>query len=171
MKNLIQIAISLVIILSLSSSLLAGPTTSRYFFIQAKVSKRSLSNGNSMNVGKPIIQKAGPKDSKRWRFIPAGRGYYYILSKKSGLYLQVSKASKSARAIVIQNSINESNAQKWKLESAGKGYYFIQSKYTYWPAMHVSESETPMSKKLAREIVIGHTKYGARRAERIASSE
>ncbi|MFK8004990.1 MAG: RICIN domain-containing protein [Saprospiraceae bacterium] len=128
MKNVNQIILAIIVMLCFSSSLRAGPSSKDYFFIQAKVSKRSLSNSNSLKAKTPIVQRAGPQDSQRWRFISAGGGYYYIISKKSGLYLDVKGGSKASKTIVWQYPRNGSNAQKWKLVKAGKGYYYIQSK-------------------------------------------
>ena len=128
MNNVNQIIIAIITMLFLSSSATAGPSSKNYFFIQAKVSKRSLSNSNSLKARTPIVQRAGPRDAQRWQFISAGGGYYYIVSKKSGLYLDVKGGSKAAKTIVWQYPRNGSNAQKWKLKSAGKGYYYIQSK-------------------------------------------
>jgi hypothetical protein len=128
MKNVNQIILAIVAMLFLSTSLRAGPSSKNYFFIQAKVSKRSLSNSNSLKARTPIVQRAGPHDSQRWQFISAGGGYYYIVSKKSGLYLDVKGGSKASKTIVWQYARNGSDAQKWKLKGAGKGYYYIQSK-------------------------------------------
>ena len=110
------------------STLSAKPNTKNYFFIQSKVSKRSLSNQNSLISRVPVVQKAGPQDAQRWMFIPAGKGYYYIVSKKSGMYLDVKGGSKAAKTIVWQFPRNETNAQKWKFVKAGGKYYYIQSK-------------------------------------------
>lgn len=128
MKNYFKITTILILAFFISHSSFAGPSKGRYYFIQAKVSKRSLSNQDNLNAKAPIVQKAGPFDSQRWRFIPAGDGYYYILSKKSGLFLEVSNQSRNRQAIIWQNRASESSYQQWKLVNAGEGYYFIRSK-------------------------------------------
>ena len=128
MKNVNQIIIAIAAMLCLSTSLSAGISSKSYFFIQAKVSKRSLSNQNSLKSKTPIVQRAGPQDAQRWQFISAGGGYYYIVSKKSGLYLDVKGGAKAAKTIVWQYPRNETNAQKWKLIKASAGYYYIKSK-------------------------------------------
>jgi len=128
MKNINQITLAVIAILFMSVSLQAGPSSKNYYFIQAKVSKRSLSNQNSLKAKTPIVQRAGPRDSQRWHFISAGKGFYYIVSKKSGLYLDVKGGSKASKTIVWQYPRNGSNAQKWKLVGAGGGYYYIRSK-------------------------------------------
>lgn len=128
MKNFIKMAIAITTILFLSSSVFAGPSRGRYYHLQAKVSKLNLSVPNSARTKLPVVQKIQKHDAQRWRFVPAGKGYYYIVSKKSGLYLQVSNNSNSARAVIWDSPNIESAYQKWKLEAAGGGYYYIRSK-------------------------------------------
>ncbi|MCB0559286.1 MAG: RICIN domain-containing protein [Phaeodactylibacter sp.] len=127
MKKILQMAMAIVAMLCLSESLYAGPSSNNYYFIQAKASQQSLSNQNSKNAKTPIVQKAGSQDSQRWRFVSAGGGYYYIISKRSGLYLDVKGGSKDKGTIVWQYRRNTTAAQKWKLIDAGGGYYYIQS--------------------------------------------
>lgn len=128
MKNIIKMAIAITTILFLSSSVFAGPSKAKYYYLQAKISKLNLSAPNHAGAKLPVKQKAEKYDAQRWRFIPAGNGYYYIKSKRSGLHLQVSNNSNNAKAVIWDSPNNESSYQQWKLERAEKDYVYIRSK-------------------------------------------
>ena len=57
-----------------------------------------------------------------------GDGYYSIICKKSGKYLEVEGASTEVGANVQQYSGNDTDAQKWVIKPTGDGYYCIASK-------------------------------------------
>lgn len=128
MRLLTKTLIPLIFILFLVPDLQASPSKGKYYYVQAKISKRNLSTQNSRNPGTRIVQKSGPVDMNKWRFISAGNNYYYILSKQSGFYLQVSQNSNEPGTVLTQFPFNGSSFQQWKLEPAGGEYYFIRSK-------------------------------------------
>ena len=69
-----------------------------------------------MTSGTNVWQYTGNgTDAQKWVIRSAGGGYYYIISKVNGLYLDVSGASNSNGANVQVYTGNSSSAQKWKL--------------------------------------------------------
>lgn len=66
--------------------------------------------------------------AQKFRFIPAGEGYYYIQNTGSGMVLDVEGGVAQAFTNVWQFEKNNSDAQKWRLVAAARPYYFIRSK-------------------------------------------
>lgn len=128
MKKLAQGLLPFLIIIWTTVNSTAAPSKSKYYYLQAKASKMNLSTQNSRNPGTRIVQKSGAVDMNKWRFISAGNNYYYIQSKQSGFYLQVSQNSNERGSLIIQFPFNGSSYQQWKLESAGDEYYYIRSR-------------------------------------------
>ena len=89
-----------------------------YFHIYNAGASTTLSmnvlNGNLNSGGEIILYNAGD-NLEQWYFQYAGDSYYYIISRHSGLCLEVSGGSTSDGASVIQNVINGSDQQLWRL--------------------------------------------------------
>ena len=76
--------------------------------------------GGSSSAGTNVWQYSkNNSNAQSWRFIDAGNGYYYIVSKL-GTVLDVSGASTANGANVQTYTLNKSNAQKWKIISNSK---------------------------------------------------
>jgi glucuronoarabinoxylan endo-1,4-beta-xylanase len=56
---------------------------------------------------------------------PGGTTYYHLVNRNSGLVMDVSGASTSAGANVIQWPNNGGFNQEWSLQPAGNGYYYL----------------------------------------------
>jgi hypothetical protein len=75
-----------------------------------------------------IFENAGP--NTRW-VVPVHAGsstsntYYHLVNRNSGLVMDVSGASTSAGANVIQWPNNGGFNQEWSLQPAGNGYYYL----------------------------------------------
>ena len=67
-------------------------------------------------------------DAQKFKLSYAGKGFYEIISIKSGKVLDVYAASMSNGANVQQYTSNNSDAQLWKIVDVGNGYYYIRSK-------------------------------------------
>ena len=89
-----------------------------YFHISNAGSSDELSlnvlNGSLSTGGNIILYNAGD-NLEQWYFQYAGDGYYYIISRHSGLCLEVSGGSTSEGAQVIQSAISGNNQQLWRL--------------------------------------------------------
>ena len=57
-----------------------------------------------------------------------GNGYYSIINKKSGKYLEVEGGYKEAGTNVQQYNGNGTDAQQWVIKPTGDGFYYITSK-------------------------------------------
>ena len=71
-------------------------------------------NGELSNGGSIILYNAGD-NLEQWYFQYVEDGYYYIISRHSGLCLEVSGGSTSDGVAVIQNTINGTDQQLWRL--------------------------------------------------------
>ena len=69
----------------------------------------------SLNVGGGIILYNANDNLEQWYFQYVGDSYYYIISRHSGLCLEVSGGSTDKNARVTQNTINGSDQQLWRL--------------------------------------------------------
>ena len=69
----------------------------------------------SLSAGGGIILYNANDNLEQWYFQYAGDGYYYIISRHSGLCLEVSGGSTSKNASVVQSAINGSDQQLWRL--------------------------------------------------------
>lgn len=74
-----------------------------------------------------IWTKNGGKNQK-WRFVPAGNGYYYIQSASNSNYVldAAGKSPKRGANVSIWTN-NKGNNQKWKIEQLANGSYVIRS--------------------------------------------
>ena len=71
-------------------------------------------NGSLSAGGGIILYNAGD-NLEQWYFQYAGDSYYYIISRHSGLCLEVSGGSTSEGVSVIQNTVNGTDQQLWRL--------------------------------------------------------
>lgn len=87
-----------------------------------------ISGGSYSSGANACIYTYSNTTSKQFRLVYAGKGYYYIVNRRSGKYLDVSGGGYSSGTNVWQYTRNETDAQKWVIRSAGGGYYYIISK-------------------------------------------
>ena len=68
-------------------------------------------------------------DNQYWRFIPAGRGYYYIETKlKNGMILDIDNWGEADQTNIGIVRLGEgTSAQQFKVVDAGDGFVFLQS--------------------------------------------
>ena len=89
-----------------------------YFHISNAGASTTLSlnvlNGELNSGGGIILYNAGD-NLEQWYFQYAGDGYYYIISRHSGLCLEVSGGSSSDGAAVTQSVIYGTDQQQWRL--------------------------------------------------------
>ena len=74
----------------------------------------NVKDGN-LSAGGSIILWNANDNLEQWYFQYAGDSYYYIISRHSGLCLEVSGGSTENNARVQQNTINGSDQQLWRL--------------------------------------------------------
>ena len=72
-----------------------------------------------VNVGCSIKFATGPMDN------PVASGIYTLISKNSGLALDVSTCSNAAGANVQQWTPNGANCQRWNVQNKGNGDYVL----------------------------------------------
>lgn len=107
--------------------------------------------GASASAGTNVWQYSkNNSNAQRWRFIDAGNGYYYIVSKL-GTVLDVNGASTTNGANVQTYTLNKSNAQKWKLSEVK---YATPEEGTY-------TISTALSTNKVLDIASGSTNDGA----------
>lgn len=89
-----------------------------YFHISNAGASTTLSmnvlNGNLNSGGEIILYNAGD-NLEQWYFQYAGDGYYYIISRHSGLCLEVPGGSTTNGATIAQSVINGTDQQQWRL--------------------------------------------------------
>lgn len=89
-----------------------------YFHISNTGSSANLNlnvlNGSLSSGGNIILYNAGD-NLEQWYFQYAGDGYYYIISRHSGLCLEVSGGSTNEGTAVIQSTIGDKDQQLWRL--------------------------------------------------------
>ena len=89
-----------------------------YFHISNAGSSTDLNlnvlNGSLSTGGSIILYNAGD-NLEQWYFQYAGDGYYYIISRHSGLCLEVTGGSTNEGASVTQSTISEKDQQLWRL--------------------------------------------------------
>ena len=89
-----------------------------YFHIANAGSSANLNlnvlNGNLSAGGNIILYNAGD-NLEQWYFQYAGDSYYYIISRHSGLCLEVSGGSTNDGVVITQNAVNGSDQQLWRL--------------------------------------------------------
>mgnify|MGYP001232282408 CR=1 FL=1 len=56
---------------------------------------------------------------------PRGGGYFYIVNKNSGKYLDVASSSLSDGARIVQQPYSGSHSQQWSLTLTDNGYFKI----------------------------------------------
>ncbi len=89
----------------------------RYFYLKSKASDFVLDvkNGGS-SARTPVWAYAlNRSNAQKWRRVPAGNGYFYIISKL-GTYLDVKGGRNQSNTLVWTYILNRSNAQKWKFD-------------------------------------------------------
>lgn len=64
-------------------------------------------------------------DSQKWLLIPLGDNYFYILSKRSGYYLDVNQGKMEDWTKVHQWEESNSSSQIWKINPLENGYVKI----------------------------------------------
>lgn len=72
-----------------------------------------------VNVGCSIKFATGPMDN------PVASGIYTLISKNSGMALDVAACSTAAGANVQQWTPNGANCQRWNMQNQGNGYYVL----------------------------------------------
>ncbi|MGZ3418781.1 MAG: RICIN domain-containing protein, partial [Polyangiales bacterium] len=68
--------------------------------------------------------------AQRFRFEPAGDGFYVIRATVSGKVLDVQDKSMNEGANVQQWSYWGGTNQQWKLEDSGGGYYYVRARHS-----------------------------------------
>ena len=88
-----------------------------YFFISNVKNEAQLDilNWSTSNGGSIILYAGAKGTNEQWYFQYAGDGYYYIISRHSGLCLEVSGASTNENANVVQNAMKGTDSQLWRL--------------------------------------------------------
>lgn len=85
--------------------------------------------------GAPISQyKYINGNNQKWVIMPTENGLCRIMSKDTGLFLDIDKADKTGRSTLIQNTFTKDKSQLWQIEPIGKNGEF-HSTYTFGSAM------------------------------------
>jgi hypothetical protein len=98
-----------------------------YYTLTAVHSGATADESNfSYNDGNAIIQYGtGGNAVEHWFFEYTGNGYFYIRSRWSGKYLDVSGASVNNGASIVQWTGLNRNSQQWRLIPAGAAVEFV----------------------------------------------
>lgn len=104
--------------------------TSKLWYIRARHSSKVIDIRGGGTAARINVQQHQLNESvaQKFRFIPAGEGYYYIQNIGSGMVLDVEGGVAKAFTNVWQYEKNNTDAQKWRLIKAAGVYYYIRSK-------------------------------------------
>lgn len=73
------------------------------------------------NAGAPISQyKYLNGDNQKWIVMPIGNGLSRIMSKDTGLFLDIEKDAKTGKITLVQNPYTGTKSQQWKIEQKGE---------------------------------------------------
>lgn len=73
------------------------------------------------NAGAPISQyKYLNGDNQKWVVMPIGNGLSCIMSKDTGLFLDIEKDAKTGKITLVQNPYTGTKSQQWKIEQKGE---------------------------------------------------
>lgn len=87
-----------------------------------------IKGGNDADNTPVIIWHIHGGENQQWKIIPCSeRGYYYIISRKNGKYLDIANENSENAVIVIKRN-SQSDSQKWKIISSDNGNTQIVSK-------------------------------------------
>jgi len=88
-----------------------------YFYISnaKNGAQMDVNNWSTSNGGGIILINGGKGANEQWYFKYAGDGYYYIVSRHSGKYLEVSGGSSTENAAILQQAPNGKPQQLWRL--------------------------------------------------------
>lgn len=97
----------------------------------------------SLEAGAPLSQyKYINGNNQRWVILPIGNGLSRIMSKDTGLFLDLKKDTKTGKAHIVQNPYRGEKSQQWKIERMGANPH-ANSKYSigsiYSEALRVHE--------------------------------
>lgn len=59
-------------------------------------------------------------NQQKWVFLPVENGYYKIMSKDTGLFLEARSVQATGRDTIVQNAYSGADTQKWKVDVVGK---------------------------------------------------
>lgn len=83
----------------------------------------------SMEVGAAVSQyKYIGGNNQKWVIMPVGKGLSRIMSKDTGLFLDIRQDEKTGRAMLVLNPYAGGKSQKWRIERAGDNP-FSRSRY------------------------------------------
>lgn len=111
----------------IKSSNPSSPSSAQtYAYIQAEdgLHNKALIGGDTYNES-IYHQDANKRDNAKWKFKPAGDGYYYIIDVKHNKALV---AGDNANNRVYHQEPNDRDNAKWKLEPVGDGTFHITDK-------------------------------------------
>ena len=72
------------------------------------------------DVGTPISQyKFTNANNQKWMVMPLGNGLSRIMSKYTGLFLDIEKDNETGKTFLVQNPYSGAKTQQWKIEKKG----------------------------------------------------
>ncbi len=87
------------------------------------------------DAGAPISQyKYLNGNNQKWIIMPVGNGLSRIMSKDTGLFLDIKKDDKTGKIILVQNPYTGAKSQQWKIEQRGENP-ICNSKFTFGSAL------------------------------------
>lgn len=87
------------------------------------------------DAGAPISQyKNLNGNNQKWIIMPVGNGLSRIMSKDTGLFLDIKKDDKTGKIILVQNPYTGAKSQQWKIELRGENP-ICNSRFTFGSAL------------------------------------
>ena len=88
-----------------------------------------------IDIGAPMSQyKYINGNNQKWIVIPIGNGLSRIMSKDTGLFLDIEKDKKTNKVILVQNPYTGAKTQQWKIKQKGTNP-IVNSNFTFGSQM------------------------------------
>lgn len=101
-----------------------------------------------MNPGAAISQyKYMGGDNQKWAVLPVGNGLSRIMSKDTGLFLDIVTDGNTGKTVLVQNPYTGSRSQQWKIERKG-----LNPKADSWCAIGSTYSEALRVHEVMRQF-------------------
>lgn len=105
-------------------------STTNYKILNRNSNKSLAVSGTDKTLSAAPIQQFTDTTSlfQRWQFVKKANGYYSIINKQSGKYMDINGQSTADGATNIQYASNGGKNQEWLLVDLENGYYAIENR-------------------------------------------
>jgi len=115
---------------NVSGTIISGPSTGTYYFMQNRTSGLVIDSKGSTSVGSQVAQWSKVNSGNlKWRLAASDSGYYYIQNQTTGLYLDGGGATANGSAVKEWNYVSSPNLQ-WQLVATDSGYFYVKNRAT-----------------------------------------